>query len=218
MVASRAAARCRLQHRVRRRVERAERAEPALSARVHRPGAAPPLRPVEREVPRARRQRPDPGALGGRRSERRSRRERPRRDPTDARRRLLAQLPDRLEDDDVTADKVVLALPFSILRRGRLSAGRFLRPEAEGDQASRHGDELEAARPVHARPWNALGATATRSRTRLPEHLGGVARAAGARGSSWTTRAGTSARASARAPGAARTAVPRRRSSPCCPG
>ena len=39
---------------------RAERAEPALPARLLRPGPTPHLRSVEREVPRRRRQRPDP--------------------------------------------------------------------------------------------------------------------------------------------------------------
>ena len=56
------AARRRLQHRVRRRDERAELPQHALPAGVLGPGAAADLRPVEREVPRARRKRPDPGA------------------------------------------------------------------------------------------------------------------------------------------------------------
>ena len=58
-VADREAARRRLQHRVRRRMHGAERAQPALPARLLRPGPVPSLRAVEREVPRRRRQRPD---------------------------------------------------------------------------------------------------------------------------------------------------------------
>ena len=58
-LAARSAARRRLQHRVRRRVERAELAQPRLPARLPGPGPAPYLRQVEREVPRARRERPD---------------------------------------------------------------------------------------------------------------------------------------------------------------
>ena len=59
---ARPASRRRLQHRVRRRVERAELTQPPLSARVHRAGPVPNLREVEREVPRPRRQRPDRGS------------------------------------------------------------------------------------------------------------------------------------------------------------
>ena len=66
-VAARSAARRRLQHRVRRGVERAELAQPRLPARLRRPGPAPRVREVGREVPRARRERPDPVAASARR-------------------------------------------------------------------------------------------------------------------------------------------------------
>ena len=65
------ASRRRLQHRVRRRDERAELPQHALPARLLGPGAAAHLRRLEREVPRAWRKRPDPRAT--RRSARRVR-------------------------------------------------------------------------------------------------------------------------------------------------
>ncbi len=58
-VAAGPAPRRRVQHRVRRGVERAELAQPRLPARLRRPGPVPRVRQVGREVPRARRERPD---------------------------------------------------------------------------------------------------------------------------------------------------------------
>ena len=109
-------ARRRLHHRVRRRVRGAERAQPALPARLLGPGPVPRLRAVEREVPRRRRQRPDHGparraARGPDHDRLRARRRAPR--PAGTFTLTFAQ---QSGTKTVTADKVVLALPFSILR------------------------------------------------------------------------------------------------------
>ena len=80
----------------------------------------------------------------------------------------------------VTADKVVLALPFSILRLvGRHLEGRLRAAEADRDPRAGHGHELEAARPV-LEPLLARRWVERRDlrRHRLPEHLGGLARPA----------------------------------------
>ena len=74
LVAGRPTAGHRLQHRVRRRVRRAELPEPPVPPRLPGPGEPADLRQVEREVPRARRQRPDPDRASARCSPGRSRR------------------------------------------------------------------------------------------------------------------------------------------------
>ena len=94
----------------------------------------------------------------------------------------------------VTADQVVLALPFSILRRRSTTRRRASsRSRSTAISELGHGHELEAARPVHEPPLERprLQRRDLR-RHRLPEHLGGHARPARhARGSSSTTRAAT---------------------------
>ena len=150
-LAARAAARCRLQHRVRRRVERAELAQPPLPPRLRRPGAAPPLRQVEREVPRARRQRPDPARARGRRSRRRSRRVRSSsRSEADARRRLLADVPRGLGDDDRHGGQGRARAPvLDPAASVDFSEGRLFEPrKLLAIRELRHGYELEAPRPV----------------------------------------------------------------------
>ena len=80
----------------------------------------------------------------------------------------------------MTADHVVLALPFSILRSSvDYSKAGFNAGQAHRDRAAGHGHELQAHAPV---PRPSLAAARPERqhllRHRLPEHLGGLARAA----------------------------------------
>ncbi len=149
-LADRAAARRRLHDRVRRRLVRAELAQPGLPARLPRPGPVPRLRRLRREVPRRRRQRPDHRrARGG---------DRPGRSRTGSelvavRRNATGTFTLTFRQASgmktVTADKVVLALPFSILRSSvDLSRAGFDAAQAHRDPRAGHGLELEAPPPV----------------------------------------------------------------------
>ena len=116
------------------------------------PGQPADLRQVEREVPRARRQRPDPGAA--RRAARAARStlglaRSPRSSATPTA-RTSSPSSRAARPKPVTADQVVLALPFSILRASvdYSKAGFEPRQDAR-DQRAGHGHQLQAARPVH---------------------------------------------------------------------
>ena len=83
----------------------------------------------------------------------------------------------------VTADRVVLALPFSILRGVDYSKAGFSTRQEDGDPAARDGDELEAPCPIRQTPLELARQPRRDLRGhRLPEHLGGDPRAAGNRG------------------------------------
>ena len=99
-VAIGADARCRVQHRVRRRDDRSELAEPALPPRVRRAWPVQDVRKVEREVPRARRQRPRRDAHGTATRRPDQGRERARRNRAVERWHLQADVPRRLRNDD----------------------------------------------------------------------------------------------------------------------
>ena len=195
-IEARPAARRRLHHRVRRRVLRSELAQHALPARLRRPGSVPDVREVEREAPCPRRQR-SPRRRDGRAARR------PDRNGDRARRRsrarvgrqLHADLPGRIgHERRWSADHVVLALPFSLLRSVDCVAGglqhrsRRRRSESSGMAANSklHLQFSDAASGVD------LGCDGeTYSDSWLPEHMGGFARPGRAsRASSSTTPAG----------------------------
>ena len=174
----RPAARRRLQHRVRRRVVRAELAQPALPARLRGSGQPAALRQVEREVPRARRERPDPGAArraargpdhdgvaaGG--------------DPADGVGTLGADVQARVGDEGRhRGPRRARAPVLDHAGVGRLFAGRLRAVEGDGHPRAGNGNELEAARPVQE-PALARARVQRREllRPRLPGHVGGVAR------------------------------------------
>ena len=82
----------------------------------------------------------------------------------------------------VTADRVILTLPFPVLRTLDYRAGRLRRAQADGDRAARRRLEREAAAPVHEpllEHERRVGHLERRllHRPRLPEHLGDDARA-----------------------------------------
>jgi hypothetical protein len=148
---ARPAPRRRLQHRVRRRVQRAELAEPSLPARLFGPGAAEHLRPLEREVPRRRRQRPGAERAGAAAV-------RPDQPGLRAGRDLIQLEPQHvdldvqagLEHQDRHGGSRRAGNPvLDHARLGRLLAGELRAAQGDRDQRARHGDELEAARPVH---------------------------------------------------------------------
>ena len=80
----------------------------------------------------------------------------------------------------VTADHVVLALPFSIMRSSvDWSQAGFGPVKTRAIQRAGHGNELQAACPVHRPPLERAGQQRQHVRGhRLPEHLGGHALAA----------------------------------------
>ena len=100
------------------RVERPELAEPPLPARLLRPGKVPDLRAVEREVPRPRRQRPDsePDSLRSARRQMQARSTSSSRSSSQRGGTYTLDVPQAAGTKTVAADRVVLALPFSILR------------------------------------------------------------------------------------------------------
>jgi hypothetical protein len=183
-VPARTAPRRRLHDRVRRRLGRAELAQPPLPARLRRTGPVPRLRQVGREVPRPGRQRSDLVPPGGAARRPDHDRRRARRCAADGRRRVLAHLPPRVRFADGArrrGSSGASVLDFAPLR-GRLAC-RLLGAQAAGDPRPGDGDELEAARPVHAA---ALGEPRLQRgdvlRPRLPEHVGrdpGAARPVG---------------------------------------
>ena len=81
---------------------------------------------------------------------------------------------DRPGTKTVAADRVVLALPFSILRLvGRLRQGGIRAAQGDGDRGAGHGNELEAPPPVRpALLGRASAATARRSPTPVTRRRG----------------------------------------------
>ena len=71
--------------------------------------------------------------------------------------RYEADLPEGLGATTVTADKAVLALPFSILRVGQLLEGGLRAAQDDGDPRAGHGHELEAPPQFSTRHWVSLG-------------------------------------------------------------
>ena len=198
-LAARPAARRRLQHRVRRRVERAELAQPDLPARLHRPGPVAHLRQVEREVPRARRQRPDPVRLadGARRAD--HDRLGARRDRRRRRRAATRSVQAGHDDRRSPPTSVVLAL-----RSRSCAARRLLEGRASPRASCRRSRELGMGTnsKLHVqftrRHWSALGSNGETYSDRGYQNTWEVSRAQpGTPGSSSTTRAARSARASA---------------------
>ena len=89
---------------------------------------------------------------------------------------------------DVTADYVVLAIPFAVLRHVDLSEAGFDRAQAPGDRGAGTGEQRQDPAPVHRSSLGADRPVARRvqrlelRRHRLPGLLGGDARAAGRQG------------------------------------
>ena len=148
----------RLQHRVRRRIERAEFTQPSLLARVRRPRPVPHVREVEREVPRPRRKRPDHGPP--RRAARAADHDRvgARRCEADSGRRVHADVPAGSGTTTITADKVVLALPFSIIRRSvNVSKADFSARKLQAIAEQGMGTNSKLHVQFTRRHWNDLG-------------------------------------------------------------
>ena len=175
-----------------------------------RPGEPAPLRRVEREVPRRRRERSDPARLAERLAGPDHDRLAAHRDPRQRHRPLGADV-QAGRDEDVTADQVVLALPFSILRSSVDFSRAGLEPLkviAMREQGMGTNSKLHVQ--FKSRPWRAQGYNGETFADRGYQNTWEVTRAqSGAPGSSSTTRAGTRRELRHRDAGLTRAAVPR---------
>ena len=151
-------AECRLQHRVRGRDIRAELAQPPLPARLHGAGAVPYVRQVEREVPRARRQRPDRDAARGRCGGPGHDRGGARLRPAAFGRRVRPRVRLARGRTVVAADVLVLALPFSILGSSvDLSRAGFSPRKLLAIRELGMGTNSKLHVQFRSRPWIRLG-------------------------------------------------------------